>query len=92
MKNQAISHISNSQHEDGLAQKKRAEQEFINIKAAQAAIEHGTGYSSDKTLARYFDISRSTVWLWSKTGRLPKPKKLSEGTSRFENSKVKEAA
>jgi predicted DNA-binding transcriptional regulator AlpA len=53
------------------------------------AIKTGVGYSSDKTLAKYFDTSRSTIWLWSKTGRLPKPIKLSEGTTRWCNKAIK---
>lgn len=62
------------------------------LDAALAAVEKRVGYSSDKTLARYFDVARSTIWEWTRTGKLPKPEKLSDGTSRFKNSKLKEAA
>ena len=54
------------------------------------AIESGVGYSSDKTLAKYFDASRSTIWHWTRIGKLPKPEKLSTGTSRWDNRKIKE--
>jgi predicted DNA-binding transcriptional regulator AlpA len=55
-----------------------------------SAIESGVGYSSDKTLAKYFDASRSTIWHWTRIGKLPKPEKLSTGTSRWDNRKIKE--
>ena len=54
------------------------------------ALRMGIGYSSDKTLAKYFDTSRSTIWLWSRTGRLPKPVKLSGGCTRWCNKTIKQ--
>lgn len=54
------------------------------------AIRMGVGYSSDRTLAKYFDTSRSTIWLWSRTGHLPKPVKLSEGCTRWSNKEIEE--
>ena len=53
-------------------------------------INSATGYSSDKILAEYFGTSRSTIWLWSKTGHLPKPIKLSEGCTRWCNKAIKQ--
>lgn len=53
-------------------------------------IQLGIGYSSDKTLARYFDTSRSTIWLWAREGRLPQPVKLSTGSTRWSNSDISE--
>jgi predicted DNA-binding transcriptional regulator AlpA len=50
----------------------------------------GIGYSSDKTLARYFDTSRSTIWLWAREGRLPQPVKLSTGSTRWSNKDINE--
>jgi len=52
-------------------------------------IELGVGYSSDKTLARYFDASRSTIWKWTREGKLPKPIKLTAGATRWKNAAVK---
>jgi prophage regulatory protein len=53
-------------------------------------IHLGIGYSSDKTLARYFDTSRSTIWLWAREGRLPQPVKLSTGSTRWSNKDINE--
>lgn len=66
--------------------------EFKHSKNEQLfnAIERGVGFSADKTLAKYFDTSRSTIWLWARNGKLPKPEKLSTGTTRWDNRKIKE--
>jgi len=64
--------------------------EIINNPSSVEAIRLGVGYSSDRTLAKYFDTSRSTIWLWSRTGRLPKPVKLSEGCTRWCNKAIKQ--
>ena len=61
-----------------------------NNQSLVEAIRMGVGYSSDITLAKYFDTSRSTIWLWSKTGRLPKPIKLSEGCTRWCNKAIEQ--
>lgn len=53
-------------------------------------IHLGIGYSSDKTLARYFDTSRSTIWLWAREGLLPQPVKLSIGSTRWANKDINE--
>ena len=53
-------------------------------------IQLGIGYSSDKTLARYFDTSRSTIWLWAREGRLPQPVRLSSGSTRWSNKDINE--
>ena len=52
-------------------------------------IEQGVGYSSDKTLAKFYDASRSTIWKWSREGKLPKPIKLTSGATRWDNKSVK---
>jgi len=52
-------------------------------------IEQGVGYSSDKTLAQFYDASRSTIWKWSREGKLPKPIKLTSGATRWDNKSVK---
>tara|TARA_B110000977_G_scaffold93626_1_gene123900 strand:- start:685 stop:957 length:273 start_codon:yes stop_codon:yes gene_type:complete len=61
-----------------------------NNQSLVEAIRMGVGYSSDRTLAKYFDTSRSTIWLWSKTDRLPKPIKLSERCTRWCNKGIKQ--
>ena len=53
-------------------------------------INNGVGYSSDRSLAKYFDASRSTIWLWTREGRLPKPVKLSNGSTRWQNKAIQE--
>ena len=57
-----------------------------------ALIEEGVGYSSDKTLAQFYDASRSTIWKWSREGKLPKPIKLTPGATRWDNKQLKEFA
>lgn len=52
-------------------------------------IEDGVGYSSDKVLARYFETTRKTIWLWSKDGTLPRPHKIGKNTTRWLNSEVR---
>lgn len=43
---------------------------------------------SDRDLAIHFSIGRSTVWLWTRNGILPKPKKLTDRTSRWLGSDI----
>jgi hypothetical protein len=52
-------------------------------------IEDGLGYSSDKILARYFDTTRKTIWIWSKEGKLPRPHKIGANTTRWLNAEIK---
>ena len=49
----------------------------------------GLGWSSDKTLARYFNTSRKTIWHWAKEGKLPRPHKIGVNTTRWSNIEVK---
>lgn len=51
-------------------------------------IEDGLGYSSDKVLARYYDTTRKTIWIWTKEGKLPRPHKIGANTTRWRNSEV----
>lgn len=44
-----------------------------------------------RTLAGLLDISEVTVWRWSKSGKLPKPRKLGANTTRFNVGEVREA-
>jgi len=59
------------------------------LDVAIAAIENGVGYSSDQSLAAYFNASRSTIWEWARVGKLPRPIKLSTAMSRWSNAEVK---
>lgn len=45
---------------------------------------------SDRDLAIHFSIGRSTVWLWTRNGTLPRPRKLTERTSRWRGSDILE--
>ena len=54
-------------------------------------LSDGVGYSSDKTLARYFNTTRKTIWCWAKEGKLPSPHKLGKNTTRWCNREIKEA-
>ena len=55
-------------------------------------VKNEVGYSSDRTLAEYFDTSRSTIWLWTREGKLPQPVKLSSGCTRWSNKEINEFA
>jgi predicted DNA-binding transcriptional regulator AlpA len=52
-------------------------------------IADGLGFSSDKILARYFNTTRKTIWMWAKEGKLPKPHKIGRNTTRWMNSEIK---
>ena len=49
----------------------------------------GIGWSTDKTLARYFSTTRKTVWYWAKEGKIPQPKKISANMTRWNNVEIK---
>ena len=53
-------------------------------------LHRGIGWSSDKTLARYFDTSRQRIWAWSREGRIPKPYKISANMTRWCNATIKQ--
>ena len=69
---------------DATAERKKILSQLTNI-------QNGVGWSSDKMLARYFDVSRQRIWQWSKEGKLPKPHKHGEATTRWLNKEVLEA-
>lgn len=50
-----------------------------------------TGYVSANTLATWLETSPSTIWRWSKSGRLPRPVKLGEATTRWDMGEVHKA-
>lgn len=43
-------------------------------------------FLSDKSVATRYDSSRATVWRWVKEGKLPRPIKLTNGTTRWKVS------
>jgi len=45
-----------------------------------------TQYLSDKAIAAKYATSRQTIWRWVREGKLPKPIKLSSGTTRWKES------
>lgn len=51
----------------------------------------GAVYASAKTLALAFETSETTIWRWTKSGKLPKPHKLGGGTTRWRTDEVCES-
>lgn len=47
-------------------------------------------FLSDAQLAQRYDVSRSTIWRWSSTNQLPKPVKLSTGTTRWRKDQIEQ--
>ena len=45
-------------------------------------------YVSDKDLARRYNVRRETVWRWVKIGSLPKPIRITGGTTRWKLSEI----
>ena len=56
-----------------------------------ANVRDGIGWSNDKVLALYFDVSRQRIWVWAKEGKLPAPHKHGEATTRWNNGEVRKA-
>jgi len=69
----------------------RAESKEAKLIEKLADVKEGIGWSSDQILARYFDVSRQRIWVWSKDGKLPSPYKVGEATTRWKNEEVQEA-
>lgn len=44
--------------------------------------------ASDKELAQILGISRATVWRWASEGIIPKPIKITPGTTRWKLSDI----
>lgn len=59
-------------------------------KLQDSGVPDERGYVRDKALAQHFSVSRTTVWRWSKIGRLPRPHKLSPGVTAWRKSELKE--
>lgn len=50
-----------------------------------------SSFVSCQTLAAALETSLTTIWRWSKSGRLPKPHRLGEGTTRWRVGEVRAA-
>jgi len=72
-------------------QEKLAEAKEQRLQEQLANVRDGIGWSSDKVLASYFDVSRQRIWIWAKEGKLPSPHKHGEATTRWNNSEVQQA-
>jgi len=42
----------------------------------------------DTYLAGHYDVSRQTIWRWVSEGKLPSPKKLSAGVTRWDLTEI----
>ena len=63
----------------------------MTTKSPTSNTSPATGYASANTLAELLETTPSTIWRWSKKGRLPKPYRLGEGTTRWKLEEVNEA-
>lgn len=45
-------------------------------------------YASDKILARRYDVSRTTIWRWARTGLIPAPYRFTSQCSRWKLSEI----
>jgi len=86
------------EQKDELRQKRseqRKEKEVEERKAREVNqlqdVIDGIGFSTDKTLARYFDTTRKTIWDWSRNSdnAFPKPKKIGPNLTRWSNAELK---
>ena len=46
---------------------------------------------TDIEVGQALGISRATVWRWAKAGRIPKPRKIGENTTRWDSREVQAA-
>ena len=72
------------------AAKKEKERKEREARQLQDLID-GVGFSSDITLARYYDTTRKTIWAWARDedNKFPQPKKISANMTRWSNEEVK---
>ena len=47
-------------------------------------------WASDQWLADYYEVSRCTIWRWSKSGRLPPPERIGENCTRWDFERIQE--
>lgn len=43
-----------------------------------------SAYVTDRTIAAHLGITRTTIWRWSREGRLPEPVKLGPNITRWQ--------
>jgi prophage regulatory protein len=43
---------------------------------------------SDSFLADYYEVSRATIWRWTRLGKLPQPEKIGENCTRWDFEKI----
>ena len=48
-------------------------------------------YMSVKSVAERYEIGCSTVWYWTKIGKLPKPHKYGANTTRWDSEELDES-
>lgn len=48
-----------------------------------------SGYMRPAQVMRHFQISESTLWNWVKSGKFPKPDRLSDGVTRFDVAEIR---
>lgn len=48
------------------------------------------GYMRPRQVWTHFQISESTLWNWVKSGKFPKPDKLSDGVTRFDVADIRD--
>ena len=48
-------------------------------------------WASDQWLADYYEVSRCTIWRWTKIGKLPPPQKIGGNSTRWDFEKILEA-
>lgn len=46
---------------------------------------------TDREVGQALGISRATVWRWAKAGRIPKPRKIGENSTRWDSREVQAA-
>lgn len=47
-------------------------------------------YISAKTVAKRYDVCLATIWRWADNGTLPKPIKISKGSTRWSLAELEE--
>ena len=80
-----------SDQERAERQRKRAKEKEARMLEKLSDVKEGIGWSSDQVLARYFDVSRQRIWVWTKEGKLPLPRKHGEATTRWLNEEIRQA-
>ncbi|EAN2611015.1 helix-turn-helix domain-containing protein [Salmonella enterica] len=49
-----------------------------------------SGYMRPAQVMKHFQICESTLWNWVKSGKFPKPDKLSDGVTRFDVADIRD--